>query len=295
MSSKMKAIGFSKMQNKQSWDDLVADVLNEPSRTFMRKYEKDKVVVEYYKEYADDVFVLVRVALGKEEQKELPGLYIEECEPYVEAKYLLEVQDLEIEDTEDDFVFYAICEDVRTGMPIVFCLQNAIEYLDCIEEDIMEYSGANIVGIASEGTIILPIEKDAEDTEYEETEREYLRSMLQKAKAGDQEALDILQSEEDQLDEQLKIRLHREDFLTVMDGYFLPATRIEATYAVLGTIKELEIRQNKKTKEKMYWMYLDIAGMYVEVVISMDELIGKPYVGMRFMGTCWMQGNVDFG
>ncbi|HHX59356.1 MAG TPA: DUF3881 family protein [Epulopiscium sp.] len=295
MSSTMKGIGFSGIKNKQSWDDLVADVLNEPSRTFMRKYEDDKVVMEYYKEYSEKVYLLVRVALGegnKEEKK--PKVYIEECEPYVEATYTLEIQDLDIEDTEDEFIFYVVCEDVGTGMQIVFWLQNVIEYLDCMEDEAIDYTGARIVGIGSEGTIVLPIEKGDDDAEYENTEREYLRAMLQRAKAGDEEAIEMLENEEEQLDEQLKERLRREDFLTVMDGYFLPATNVEATYAILGTIKELEIRENSKTKEKMYWMYIDVNGMFVEVIINMEDLVGKPSIGMRFMGTCWMQGTVEF-
>lgn len=271
----------------------MTDVLNEPSRTFTRKYEDDKVVVEYYKEYGSNIYLLVRVALG-EGAPGKPKIYIEECEPYVEATYPLEVEDLEIEDTEDDFIFYVVCEDVGTGMQIVFWLQNVIEYLDCIEDDAVDYTGVNIVGICSEGTIILPIEKDEEDNEYENTEREYLKAMLQRAKAGDEEAIEMLDNEEQQLDEQLKERLRQEDFLTVMDGYFLPATNMEATYAVLGTIKELDVRQNTKTKEKMYWMYIDVNGMLLEVIINIDDLIGKPYVGMRFMGTCWIQGTVEF-
>lgn len=291
----MKAIGFSGIKSKQSWDDLVADVLRAPTRTFMRQYEKNKVVVEYYKEYGDKIYLLVRVALGEETHtKPKPKLFIEECEPYVEATYALEIQDLEIEDTEDDFIFYVVCEDVGTGMQIVFWLQNVIEYLDCIDDDAVDYTGINIVGIASEGTIILPIEKGEGDSEYETTEREYLRTMLQRAKAGDEEAIEMLEKEEEQLDEQLKERLRKEDFLTVMDGYFLPTTNVEATYAVLGTIKEFQVRHNRRTKEKMYWIYMDVNGMLIEIIINMEDLVGKPYVGMRFMGTCWMQGTVEF-
>lgn len=293
MSSSMKAIGFSSLKNKQSWDDLVADVLNAPSRTFMRKYEDDKVVIEYYKEYGERLYLLVRVALD-ENVTEKPGVYIEECEPYVEAEYSLDVIDLEVEDTDDDFIYYVVCEDAGTGMQIVFWLQNVIEYLDYQEEDEVDYNGIKIVGIGSEGTIILPIEKNEGDNEYENNEREYLRTMLQRAKNGDEEAIDILEKEEQQLDEQLKERLRQEDFLTVMDGYFLPATPIEATYAVLGTIKKLKERKNNKTKEKMYWMHLDVNGMPLEVLINKDDLVGKPSVGMRFMGTCWIQGTIDF-
>lgn len=293
MSSSMKAIGFSSLKNKQSWDDLVADVLNAPSRTFMRKYEDDKVVIEYYKEYGERLYLLVRVALD-ENVTEKPGVYIEECEPYVEAEYSLDVIDLEVEDTDDDFIYYVVCEDAGTGMQIVFWLQNVIEYLDYQEEDEVDYNGIKIVGIGSEGTIILPIEKNEGDNEYENNEREYLRTMLQRAKNGDEEAIDILEKEEQQLDEQLKERLRQEDFLTVMDGYFLPATPIEATYAVLGTIKKLKERKNNKTKEKMYWMHLDVNGMPLEVIINKDDLVGKPSVGMRFMGTCWIQGTIDF-
>lgn len=293
MNSSIKAIGFSDVENKESWNELVTDVLTEPSRTFMRKYEDNKVIVEYHKEYGEQTYVLVRVALGEHLGKQ-PKIYIEECEPYVEAKYLLDVIDLEIEDTEDDLVFYVVCEEAATGIQMVFWLQNVIEYLDCMEEDEVDYEGVSVVGIATEGTIVLPIEKDEDDNEYENTEREYLRAMLQRAKEGDQEAIDILESEERELDQQLKERLRKEDFLTVMDGYFLPATNEEATYAVLGVIDELDTRKNHKTKEEMYWMRININGMQIEVMINKNDLVGLPYVGMRFMGTCWMQGTVEF-
>ena len=34
-------------------------------------------------------------------------------------------------------------------MQVVFWLQNVIEYLECIEEDEVEYTGVNIVGLGT--------------------------------------------------------------------------------------------------------------------------------------------------
>ncbi len=303
MGSIVNAIGFAGIRGEEAWENLVADVLNEPSRTFMRQYEDDKIIAEYHKEYGENIYILVRAALGEWDEDidgdiyqegKKPRIRIEECEPYVEAMYELEVQDLEIEETGYGFLYYAICEDVGTGMEIIFCLQNVIEYLDCMEDDAVDYTGIKIVGIANEGTIVLPIEKDEDDVEYEHTERKYMRTMLERAKSGDIEAIEILQKEEEELDEILKQRLRHEDFLTVMDGYLLPETINEATYAVLGTIKEIGTKQNNKTREQMYWMYIDINGMCIEIIINKEDLIGQPYVGMRFLGTCWLQGTVEF-
>ena len=111
-------------------------------------------------------------------------------------------------------------------------------------------------------------------------------------KEGDEEARSLLEKEEKELDLLLKERLREEDFLTVMSGYFMPATVEDSVYAILGEILAIKERKNKITDEEMYVLTLDVNDLILEVVIHKDELIGMPSVGMRFMGTCWIQGQV---
>ena len=45
-------------------------------------------------------------------------------------------------------------------------------------------------------------------------------------------------------------RLQYEDFLSVVEGYFIPIEYLDATYSILGTIKEVEAIVNNQTQEK---------------------------------------------
>ncbi len=138
----------------------------------------------------------------------------------------------------------------------------------------------------------MPIEQDEEDEQLEKEEREKIRDIIQLMKDGDEEAKQRLEAEEKELDQQLKERLYQEDFLTIMSRYFIPVTLQDAVYAVLGEIVDIKERENSKTNELMYDFTLNVNDVLMDVVISKKQLVGMPSIGMRFMGTCWLQGKV---
>ncbi|NLI89536.1 MAG: DUF3881 family protein [Epulopiscium sp.] len=289
----MRSIGFGEFNNKEFEEEIRLDVMDNPTQSFIREYKDGRMVLEYYKEYSERLYVIVRTGLHSRIKEEVTTVYNNRCEPYFKAKYDLEVKDLEVGEVGPYFACYAVCDDAATGMPIIFKVQNMIEYLDCLQDNTLDYSGINVVGVATEGTIILPVEKDRHD-QSSKAENQYLRGLLERARSGDKEALDILDKEERKIDVELKERLRKEDFLTVMEGYFIPTTDMDAVYAVLGTIQELETRENKKTMEEIYWFNIDVNGMLLEIVINKKDLRGVPCKGMRFMGTCKVQGTVCF-
>ena len=293
MESPLKAIGFTNVDEKEVMEDILEELLSNPTKQKAIKLSAKKILAEYIKEIAENTYVMARVCVNKSSKD--PSLQVFSCDAYVEANHTLEVEDVEVEGFDEvegtDQSYYVVCEEKETAMQIVFWLQNVVEYLEGCKKN-LTCSQVNIVGIASEGTIVLPIEKDEEDELIEKEEREKMRLILQQMKNGDEEAKRILEQEEKDLDDQLKERLREEDFLSVMSGYFIPETLDEATYAVLGEILEIKERINRQTDEKMYIFLLDVNDMNLEVVISQRELIGMPSVGMRFMGTCWIQGNI---
>ena len=293
MESPLKAIGFTNVDEKEVMEDILEELLSNPTKQKAIKLSAKKILAEYIKEIAENTYVMARVCVNKSSKD--PSLQVFSCDAYVEANHTLEVEDVEVEGFDEvegtDQSYYVVCEEKETAMQIVFWLQNVVEYLEGCKNN-LTCSQVNIVGIASEGTIVLPIEKDEEDELIEKEEREKMRLILQQMKNGDEEAKRILEQEEKDLDDQLKERLREEDFLSVMSGYFIPETLDEATYAVLGEILEIKERINRQTDEKMYIFLLDVNDMNLEVVISQRELIGMPSVGMRFMGTCWIQGNI---
>lgn len=292
MESPLKTIGFSKLDEQDMMEDILEELLSNPTRQKAIQISSKKILAEYLKQVAENTYVMARVCVNK--SKEEPKVQVFDCDAYVEAYKNMDVEEVEIEEIEDiegDNNYYVVCEEKETSMQIIFWLQNVVEYLEARKKDLV-CDQINIVGLASEGTIVLPIEKDEEEEQVEKEEREKLRLILQQMKEGDEEAKEILEKEEKELDEQLKERLREEDFLSIMSGYFIPVTLEEATYAVLGEITEIKERINTQTNEVMYVFTLDVNDLALEVVISKQELVGMPSVGMRFMGTCWVQGSV---
>ena len=289
MESPIAAIGFSNLEENYNIEKIVSEILDKPTKQIASRKPNQDIVAEYLKEFGKDMYVVVRVVVraGTKETK----IEIEQCEPYLSGNYTIKVEDLIVECVDDEYNYYAICEERETGMQFIFWLQNVIEYLEA-EEDQKVFDEIRIAALAMEGTIVLPIEIDEEDEAIEIEEREKVKDLLERAREGDEEARTQLEEEEKELDQQLKERMFEEDFLSIMSGYFVPTTLVDATYAILGDIKAIEMRKNVQTGEEVYLFTLDVNDMPLEVLINKKNLVGYPTVGMRFMGTCWLQGTI---
>lgn len=289
MDSPISAVGFSNVNKEAQLEKIVSGILDHPTKQVATRRPNKDILAEYFKEFDDDMYVMVRIVVraSKNETK----IEVEQCEPCLIASNVVDVAEMTIECIDDDFTYYAICEEKETGMQFIFWLQNVVEYMDVINEE-RAFDQVRIAGLAMEGTIILPIEKDDEDEAFEKEERDKIKVMIQKAREGDEEAKAALEEEEKELDEQLKERMYEEDFLSIMSGYFVPTTLVDATYAILGEIKEISVKKNNKTGEELYLFVLEVNDMPLEVLINKSMLVGEPSVGMRFMGTCWLQGTI---
>lgn len=289
MESPLKAIGFSRLDEDYDVEDIISDILSNPTKQSAAKVSDSQILAEYVREFAEDTYVMVRVTVNKAEEK--PKIKVQQCEPYVQARLNAQVEEVEIECVDDGSIYYVICEEKETAMQVIFWLQNVVDYVEGQKEN-KTCKEINVVALASEGTIVLPVEKDEEDDQLQKEERDKIKEILQRMKDGDEDARLTLEAEEKELDEQLKQRLREEDFLTIMSGYFIPTTLEDATYAVLGDIIEIKSRKNKQTKEELYIFTLNVNDMILETMINARDLIGMPSIGMRFMGTCWLQGRV---
>ncbi|MDF2594390.1 MAG: hypothetical protein K0R69_731 [Clostridia bacterium] len=289
MESPITAVGFSKADSEYKIEDIVGEILDTPTKQIASRTKNNDILAEYSKAFAEDTYVMVRIVV-KAGQKDTK-IQVEQCEPYVESHHMIHVEDLVVECVDDEYTYYAVCEERETGMQFIFWLQNVVEYTEMLDTK-KTFNKVKVAGLAMEGTIILPIERNEEEEVVEKEEREKLKVIIQRAREGDEEAKEQLEQEERELDEQLKERMLEEDFLSIMSGYFVPTTLVDATYAVLGEITEIRTRRNKKTKEEMYLFVLNVNDMPLEVMINKSVLVGEPSVGMRFMGTCWLQGSI---
>ncbi|OON95202.1 MAG: hypothetical protein ATN36_08900 [Epulopiscium sp. Nele67-Bin005] len=285
----MHAIGFSSIMKQGDLDELVEVTLLEPTYQNITTEKTKLKIAEYRREVAPNTYIMVRVSIT-EENGQASCFNIEECEACVDSTIKTHVEEIEVEKL-DEMLYYVVCEEKTTAMQLVFWLQNLVHYLNLSALG-KKPIGASVLGVALEGTIILPITKEADDEQFEEEERERFRTLVKRIREGDETARDELEEEEQDIDDQLRERLKDEDFLTIMSGYFIPLSDDESIYAILGDIIDIQTRTNNQTKEKMYVFTLDVNGMHLQVVINHLTLIGMPMVGMRFMGSCWLQGRV---
>lgn len=295
MESPITAIGFSEIDKKYTIEEIVGEILEKPTKQQASRNKSKDIVAEYVKEFGKDTYVMVRIVVrpeeGKKDSNEETTIEVEQCEPYLDTRYTLNVEELSVEEIDDEYNYYAICEEKETGIQFIFWLQNVIEYTEASAER-QSFNKVKIAALAMEGTIVLPVEQDEEDVAAQKEEKEKIKVILQKVREGDEEAKAQLEEEEREMDDLLKERLFEEDFLSIMSGYFIPTTLVDANYAILGEIKTIDTRKNNKTGEEMYLFTLDVNDMPLEVMVNKKQLVGYPTVGMRFMGTCWLQGTI---
>ena len=153
MESYISAVGFKGITKKKQWDSIIDQILKNATKQFVTNHDNDHVFIEYFKEYGKRIGIVLRGLLDNDKDIDL-----ETCDPYAEAKYIIDVSQVEVEQ-EEEYYYFAVCEEEQTGTEIVFQLQNIIEYLEVEEDKEASIEGIKIVGLASKGTVILPVEK----------------------------------------------------------------------------------------------------------------------------------------
>jgi hypothetical protein len=283
------SLGFSEYKDKEKAEELVNDIIKEPTTRYISNYNTDEIKVEYYKEYGDDFGLLVRGSLNETEELTVHSLI-----PYAVGRNLTDTDEIEVEKGDATDIYNAYCEDNKSGTPISFFLQNIIDYMEIDEMEDVYIEGVKLVAFSVEGTIILPIEKDEEDELFEETENIIREELLNKAKSGDEEAMDILEEEALEASELLQERLKSEDLLSILEGFFVPVGDADDIYSILGIVEEVETLMNTQTKEKIYLLRIKCMSIFMDVYINSKDLVGTPSIGMRFKGTVWAHGTIQF-
>ncbi|OON91627.1 MAG: hypothetical protein ATN32_10305 [Candidatus Epulonipiscium fishelsonii] len=284
----INTIGFSSIKEQKDIETLAEEIVLEEGTHQTTQLSEELSIMECVKKVAPYTYVIVRLSIEEADDDEIVN--IEDCDAFIESTITTEVQDIEIY-IEGDFLYYGICEEKHTMTEIIFYIHNLVDYINKMNTG---YSpiGVSVVGIALEGTIILPTVITLDDIKNN-CEITTFSTAKERLQMGDTFIRRQLSEDEFNIEKEIKRRLLKEDLLTIRNSYFIPLIGIEfSIYAVLGTIVEINVRDNYETAEQMYVFTLDINNMLLEVVINKNMIIGLPSIGMRFLGTCWLQGSI---
>jgi len=285
----IRALGFSQFDSKDRAEDLVGAIIKDPEAKYVWEDKDGNAFVEFYKEYGKGLGLVVRGSISETEEINVHSLM-----PSTVSRFLIDTHEVDVIAKEDKDVYHGFCEEISSGTPISFFIQNLKEYNDVESMDDVYINGVRLSAYCVDGTIILPIDKDHTDELLEEEEEKIRKQLLEQARKGDEDAMDILDEEADEASRMLQERLKKEDILSVLEGFFVPVGEQDDVYSVLGNIEHVELLTNRETNEEIYHIELRSMTIPLELYISKKDIVGRPTPGMRFKGTCWLHGQIDF-
>lgn len=286
----LRAVGFSYI-DKKVMDTLIQTIAENPDKRYILGLDYDKVYIEYYKIFGNSIGLIGRGTLDQNEV-----VSIDTCEPYVNSDWDTNINSYTIEYIDETPII--IFQDESSENELVFQLQNTIDIMKDEKKfasygmDIKKQKKVNIAGLSLYGTIVLPVLKDSFEEELQREETKYYKNLVIKSREGDQEAAELLTLYQQQNTDIISERLQQEDFLSVVEGYFVQSDEDELSYSVLGNIEKVNLTINPFTEEEVYKLDMDITGIKVQIYINKFDVTGLPIKGMRFMGMCKLQGKV---
>lgn len=233
--------------------------------------------------------------------------------PFVIGRTRCDNDEITIERHLDKESYAVVCDESKTGVTLIFYLQNVMDYLDyiCDEKGLnqkdydidsrsyvykipIKNKMVSLTALSLGGIIMLPTRNNKSDSVRMKKEKDDRQRLIQAAKKGDESAIESLTIEDIDTYNELSHRIVKEDVFSIVDSSFMPCGVECDQYQVVGEILELSEEINHYTKEKIYIMVIECNDLNMTVAINQAHLLGEPAVGRRFKGQIWLQGSVKF-
>ena len=287
----LKSIGFSSVTKRSEMKQIVCDVVKNYDEKLIVENHEDGAFAEFSKNYASDCGITV-CGQYDENNRFHPDYWF----PFFKGSGITSEEDVIIERHAEKESFAGACDDFRVGVTIIFYLQNAAEYM--LEEQkkglLKKKTSLTISALASEGKILLPLQKDKEAVLVEKELSRNRANLIAAARNGDEEAMESLTMEDMDTYSMISERIVTDDIFTIVDSYFMPYGMECDQYNVMGEILDYSIAKNDMTGEEICILTIESNDMQYDVCINRSDLLGDPAVGRRFKGVVWLQGQLQY-
>lgn len=284
----MRAVGFSEYKTNKKLNQIFEAVKRKPD-----------IYAEYINREKDTVFELTKMVgdgfgltwLGTKEDEELLCEY---CYPFIKGKKYFSKADVSLEERVTGNIYSAAFEDFRVGVFIIFFVQNGIEYLGIQEKSGTETNRTTMTlsGLALNGTILLPLAFSEEEQRRRAKEQKKRIHLLTAARKGDEKAMESLAYQDMDIYTRVSKRILTEDVFSIVETSFIPYGMECDQYSIVADIVSTEKAMNLLTKEKIWKLRLNYNGIYIDICINQNDLMGEPKEGRRFKGNIWLQGRL---
>ena len=286
----LRTIGFSKLDTDMQLEPLLERAVNEKYRTLIINGDDGSVIEQYQLPVAPSMGIAVVGERSKD------GIFHRKYYfPYMRSYDGTLTEAGSVERHLEKETYAGVLEDFRSGITLIFYITNSVQLRELVRMQMhVKARQAFLTGLASEGKILLPIEKKDEDPETMKRKKNERRRLFEAARQGDQEAIDTLTETDINLFNEAHQRMITEDLYTIVETCFMP-TGVECdVYSIIGEIVSLRVKENVYTHENVVDMKISCNDCIFHVAINESDLVGVPAVGRRFKGKIWMQGNFEF-
>lgn len=291
MHSYLRAVGFSKITKRSSIEQIIMDVVETYDEKYVVEDHPDGIFAEFSKNYGCDCGITVCGQYDEDNQ-----FHVDYYFPFFRGTGITTQENVVIERHADKESFAGACDDLRIGVTLIFYLQNAAEYLQQRGRGEMLSGNPSLTlsGLAREGKILFPVEKDKEAVKVERELTKNRNHLIAAARNGDEEAMESLTMEDMDTYSMISQRIVTEDIFTIVDSYFMPHGIECDQYSVMGEIIDYMLFKNIITGEEIYQFTLECNDMLFDVCINKADVLGEPQIGRRFKGIVWLQGQLHY-
>ena len=287
----MRAIGFSEYTDRNKLKELLKKVILTADQRAYTINDEDIMLGEFSKGFAENMGITVCGEFDEEDKFTYEYYY-----PYLRGRGITSLEDVSVERHASRESYAGVCDDIKVGISLIFYLQNRIPYVKahfCGELPIRGTS-LTLSGLSTQGSILLPIEKDEEQKQRIRQDSANRTNLIAAARKGDEDAIEMLTMEDMDMYSTISKKIQKEDVFSIVDTYFMPYGVECDHYSVLGEIMEYSKVRNNITGEEIFLLKICCNELTFDVAINIIDMLGEPRVGRRFKGTIWLQGFINF-
>ena len=287
----LRAIGFDSQMKRRDREKIIDKIIECPDETLYFSKDEETALVQYNKDFGEAFGVSV---VG---EKEKDGHFtLEYVYPYTKSMNMFFHEKIQVEKNSYGNSFAGVCDNVNIGVPLIFYIHNFVHYMNMSQyKDMFPYvNNVMFSGLSLDGMVILNVQKNPLQIQNERRLRNDRRELLEAAKEGSLEAIEILTLDDMDTYNVVSNRARREDVFTIVDSYCIPYGVETDKYSILGTIHEVSEMKNTETGEEIYYLSVGCNDLEIDLCINKRDLLGEPAKGRRFKGTIWLQGVIDY-
>lgn len=287
----IRAIGFSRLENRSKQNKLIAAAFNDSTNKNEVPIDQDTNLVQVNRSFGEGIGISIVGEYDKD------GIFsLDHFFPYCSGTVILEQSDLQIERYNDKEGYCGISDDYNLGMTLVYTLQNITDYIKHSFTNQSLPENVILGGLSLEGSILCGVHLDYIANPYDKQpiSSKDRRNLIAKAKSGDMSALEDLTIDDMDTYSFVSKRIKDEDLFTVIETYFMPYGINNELYSVLGVITNITKITNEFSDELVYNLTVLCNDVTLNVAINSLDILGEPQIGRRFKGIVWLQGYINF-